>query len=89
MSPFGKIITPLSLLLLTACGISGIQGTIRDHSNDYLEARLGPPLTLPTGLHARTVDQQYEIPALGTQPHLEKPVSIVPPHIFDAQPEGK
>ncbi len=54
----------LPLLLLSGCGfLFGDDGVFRDRGDDYLKAKVMPPIDVPESLDSTTIDEQYVIPA--------------------------
>jgi outer membrane protein assembly factor BamC len=52
---------------MTACswlGIGGDDGWLRDREGEYLEARITPPMQIPSELDSFTIDELYHIPEL-------------------------
>ncbi|WP_163832993.1 outer membrane protein assembly factor BamC [Spartinivicinus ruber] len=84
---FQGLTKPLSLLLatatLSACGIFGDGGYIRDRSNDYLKAKTYPRLNIPDELNARPAEGVMVVPnirAAGKPPKeftLPRPERVV------------
>jgi len=62
----------LSSVALSGCGLFGDDGTFRDRSGDYREARELPPIVVPEHLDDDTVGQLYPIPAIPETNVLEE-----------------
>ncbi|GAA5524090.1 outer membrane protein assembly factor BamC [Microbulbifer aestuariivivens] len=53
-------------LTLSGCGVFGENGYFRDRGNDYQLANSLPPLQLPEGVEAKSQEELYEIPQVGS-----------------------
>ncbi|ARN76382.1 hypothetical protein BST96_11730 [Oceanicoccus sagamiensis] len=60
------------MLQLSACSwLFGDDGTFRDRSNDYRQAKVEPPLNLPEGIDSESIDDSYAIPPISDRTTLD------------------
>jgi uncharacterized lipoprotein len=65
--------------LLTSCSrIYGEDGYLKDHENDYLNAKSIPALKIPSGYGSNSIAARYPV-AERNYPHSSEKVSIIPP----------
>ena len=55
------------------------EGTFRDRSNDYRQATVEPPLTLPEGMDSESMDDSYAIPAISDRTTLDDEFELPTP----------
>ncbi|WP_237067210.1 outer membrane protein assembly factor BamC [Microbulbifer guangxiensis] len=53
-------------LTLSGCGVFGDNGYFRDRGDDYQLANSLPPLRMPEGVEAKSQEELYEIPQVGS-----------------------
>lgn len=70
-------------LLLAGCGFGGVEGRIHNRTNDYLEAWPVAPLKVPAPLATPNTPSPFVIPKSSAPLTEKKPVSIVPPSVFE------
>ncbi len=69
-----------TLLSLQSCSwLFGDDGTFRDRSNDYRQATVEPPLTLPEGIDSDSLDDSYAIPPISDRTTLNEKFVIPAP----------
>lgn len=72
----------LAVLILGTSGCSwlfGEDGTFRDRSNDYRQARVEPPLVLPEGVESNAIDDSYAIPPISDRTTLADEFQVPTP----------
>ncbi len=76
-----KLILPAAILLsLSGCSwLFGDEGTFRDRSSDYREAKIEAPLQIPAGLDDDAIGDSYAIPPISDRTSLSDKFEIPAP----------
>ncbi len=65
---------------ITACSwLFGDEGTFRDRSNDYRQAKVEPPLELPDDMDSESIDDSYAIPPISDRTTLDDEFEVPTP----------
>jgi outer membrane protein assembly factor BamC len=65
---------------LSGCGwLFGDDGTFRDRSNDYRNAKVEPPIKLPSGVNVEAVDDSYVVPPISDRTSLDAKFEVPRP----------
>lgn len=74
------LITALVSNLVSCAHIYGEHGAIKDHNNDYLQAKSIPPLMIPPGYASSSIHASYPV-SDRVDPEIAKKVNLVPPEL--------
>ncbi|WP_101760163.1 outer membrane protein assembly factor BamC [Oceanicoccus sp. KOV_DT_Chl] len=84
-----KLITGITVIIqVSACSwLFGDDGTFRDRSNDYRQAKVETPLVLPAGIDSESLDDSYAIPPISDRTSLDEKFIIPRPEALSEDVE--
>ena len=74
------LMTVLLCNLASCAHIYGDHGAIKDHDNDYLNAKSIPPLMIPPGYASSSIHASYPV-SDREDPETAKKINLVPPEL--------